>query len=187
MKKIVLLSGAALLALSTSAQAMHWNMAEYNPYIGADYVYSHAHHRGVAKGLKNDYNSAKFDLGMQFYKNFYTEFSYQMSGKLKNKSAFEGRTVKSNIQAYAMDVYGKYPIMCSNLGALLTAGAAIYNLKYKGLPSKSINRVGYRGGVGLQYDFNNHWAARVVGRYSYLGAKRVEDLKEVTVGMIYNF
>lgn len=165
----------------------NWQDAVVKPYIGAEYVYSKAHQGGSAKNFKDNFNSGKADLGLQWDKNIYTEFSYQMSGELKNREGYETNTVKNSFQAYAFDLYGKMPIMCSNWGALLTVGGAIYELKYKGMPDKSTTRFGYRGGIGLQYDMTQNWSARVVGRYSYLGSSRINNFKEVTVGMLYSF
>ncbi|MBQ9272031.1 MAG: porin family protein [Alphaproteobacteria bacterium] len=188
MKKFLLLSGAAML-FSANAQAMnHTNWSEIKPYIGAEYVYSKAKLGGSAGGMKDNFNSAKGDLGMELYHNMYAEFSYQQSWQVKNKYASpEGQSVKQRFAAYAMDLYGKFPIMCSNLGFLLTGGAAIYDVKQKNLPDDSFMRVGYRAGAGLQYDFNNHWSARAIGRYSYVGAERLNNFKEVAVGMLYRF
>ena len=53
--------------------------------------------------------------------------------------------------------------------------------------AKHQNRIGYRAGIGAQYDFNENWAIRVMGRYTYLGMSRVNNLKEVTAGLKYTF
>ncbi|MBP5353084.1 MAG: porin family protein [Alphaproteobacteria bacterium] len=186
MKKFLLLSGVAML-FATQSEAMQWNRNIVDPYMGVDYVYSRAHHGGLAKGAKENYNSPKFNLGMEMYRNWSMEFSYQMSPRLKSYAEAADRHIKNSFQAYALDMYGKYPIMCSNVGALATIGTAIYNARFRGLPDKSFTRVGYRIGAGLQYDFATHFAARVVGRYSYVGSERLNNLKEVTVGMLYRF
>ena len=110
-----------------------------------------------------------------------------MSGDLKNGNPYGGEDTKNGFQAYAMDLYGKMPIMCSSLGALLTAGGAIYDVKYKNMVSSSNKKFGYRAGIGMQYDMTDHISARVVGRYSYLGTKRLNNFKEVAVGMLYRF
>ena len=184
MKKFLLLAGVALFT-TNSVNAANWS--NIKPYIGADYVYSRAHQGGSTKGFKEDFHSGKIDLGMQMYNNVYMEFFSQMSGELKNRGGYEGHTVKNKFQAYGMDLYGKYPIMCSSFSALLNAGTAIYHLSYKGMDKKSFNRVGYRVGAGMQYDIDQNWAARVLGRYSYVGADRLNNFKEVTVGMLYRF
>jgi opacity protein-like surface antigen len=188
MKKVLLLSGIALLT-APEVHASAWqNMhREIVPYVGAEYVYSRAKQGGLASDFKENFHSGKADLGMQLFNNWDLEFSYQQTGELKNKSGYEGRDVKNYLSIFALDLYGKYPIMCSNLGMLATAGAAINHANYKGLPDKAFTRVGYRAGLGLQYDMGEHWAARVVGRYSYIGADRLNNLKEVTVGMLYRF
>ena len=64
---------------------------------------------------------------------------------------------------------------------------ARFCLKYKNMDRGSFNRVGYRAGLGLQYDFNDNFSARVVGRYSYIGAATVDNLMEVTAGLQYRF
>jgi len=188
MKKFLLLSGAALLFSANAEAMMHRGLSEMKPYIGAEYVYSKAKLGGTAGGLKDNFNSAKGDLGIELYKNFYTEFSYQQSWQVKNKYAAPDRTsVKQRFAAYAMDVYAKMPIMCSPFGLVATGGLALYDVTQKGLPDKSFQRVGYRIGGGMQYDFSEHWSARVIGRYSYVGANRLDNYKEVAAGMLYRF
>lgn len=187
MKKILLLSGVAFL-FSTAAEAMmHHNWPEIKPYVGAEYVYSRAKLGGSAGGLKRNFNSAKADLGMEIYKNLYTEFSYQQSWQVKNKHYFDTHSVKQRFAAYAMDLYAKMPIMCSPFGLVATGGLALYDVTQKGLADKSFQKVGYRIGGGMQYDMNEHWAARVIGRYSYVGANRLDNYMEVAAGMLYKF
>lgn len=185
MKKFLLLAGVAVCA-ATNAQAMMWHK-DFVPYVGAEYVYSHAKQGSLAKNLKDDFNSGKFDLGMEMFKNYSMEFSYQMSGELKNKNAYNGKKVENSFSVYAMDMYGKYPIMCSNFSVLGTGGLGIYHVEHKGLPNKSFNKVGYRIGGGMQYDINEHFALRTLGRYAYLGANRLNHTAEVTVGMLMKF
>lgn len=189
MKKILLLSGVAcLFSINAQAGVYNWQKPSVRPYVGAEYVYSRAHQGGDAKHFKKNFNSGKANLGLELDKNIYTEFSFQMTGDLKNSNPYneEGKST-NHFQAYALDLYGKMPILCSDFGALLTAGGAIYDIKYKQMPNSSTTKVGYRAGVGLQYDMTDHISARVVGRYSYIGAKRMNNLKEVTVGMLYRF
>ena len=77
--------------------------------------------------------------------------------------------------------------MCGPLGLVATGGLALYDVTQKGLPDKSFQRVGYRIGGGMQYDMNEHWSARVIGRYSYVGANRLDNYKEVAAGLLYRF
>jgi opacity protein-like surface antigen len=188
MKKTLLLSGVACACLAvTQAEAMSWNINDYRPYVGAEYVYSYVKQGSDARHLKKDFNSGKADFGMQLYKNYNIEFSYQQSGELKSKTTYSTARAKNYFSVYALDIYGKYPILCSGFGVLGTVGTAIYHAKYKNLPKSSYDRVGYRAGIGLQYDFNTNFAARVVGRYSYIGSEYTDNMKEVTAGILYRF
>ena len=53
MKKLYLLT-AAVSAIAMNANAADWSMGNdyYRPYIGADYVYSHADHGKRARNAK---------------------------------------------------------------------------------------------------------------------------------------
>ena len=184
MKKSLLLTGAIACFTAFNANAM--NLMNMRPYVGAEYVYSYAKQGSFAQNAKDNYHSGKFDVGIEWMKNIDTEFSYQMSGELKSDNPL-GDKMKSSFQAYALDVYGKYPIMCSPFSAVGTLGGAIYNTEYKDLPNKDTTKVGYRVGAGMQYDFNDHVAARVIGRYSYIGTSYLNNLMEVNAGLLYKF
>lgn len=186
MKKTLLLSGIACMA-AFSAEAMNFNMSNFRPYVGADYVYFYAKNGSDARHLKDDFNAGKFNLGMQMYENWDLEFSYQQSGEMKTRKPEGNSKYKNYFSTFALDAYGKYPIMCSKLNALATVGTGIYHVKYKGLDKTSFNRVGYRAGLGLQYDFTDNLSARIVGRYSYIGSAYVNNLREVTAGLQYRF
>ena len=184
MKKSLLLTSAIACFTAYNAHAM--NMMEMRPYVGAEYVYSHAKQGKFAQNAKENFHSGKFDLGIEWMKNIDTEFSYQMSGELKSRSTLKEK-MEASFQAYALDVYAKYPLMCSPLSAVGTLGGAIYHTEYKGLPNKKTSKVGYRAGVGMQYDFNEHVAARVIGRYSYVNTSYLNNLMEVNAGLLYRF
>lgn len=184
MKKSLLLTTAIVCFAAFNANAM--DTMHLRPYVGAEYVYSYAKQGSYAQKAKDNYHSGKFDLGMEWMKNIDAEFSYQMSGELKSNSTRD-KKMKSSFQAYALDAYGKYPIMCSPLSAVGTVGGAIYHLEYKGLPKKSTSKMGYRAGLGMQYDFTDNLSARVIGRYSYVGTNYLNNLMEVNAGVLYRF
>ena len=185
MKKTLLLAGVASI-FALNAQAMSWNINEYRPYVGADYSFFKAKQGNQAKNMKKYFHSGKANVGMQLYENWDLEFSYQQSGEIKGRT-LEGKRGKNYFSVYALDAYGKYPMFCSNFSLLGTVGAGIYHAKYKNFPKTSYNKVGYRAGVGLQYDFNKNWGARVVGRYSYIGSGYTNNFREVTAGLQYRF
>lgn len=187
MKKTLLLAGVASV-LSFNAHAAYYNwMQEYEPYIGADYVYSYGKFGGSARAMKKSYHSGAANLGIRMYDYLGLEAFYQQSGERKNHKA-EG-DYKSEFLAYGGDLYAYAPVYCSGFNLLGSLGLANYRVRfqYPDVKSKHQNRIGYRAGVGMQYDFNEHWAARVMGRYTYLGMARLNNLKEVTAGLRYSF
>ncbi|MBR3661753.1 MAG: porin family protein [Alphaproteobacteria bacterium] len=187
MKKTLLLTTAAACLTAFNANAYtHSMMGQMRPYVGAEYVFSHAKNGGEATNAKDNFHSGKADIGMEWANFLDTEFSYQHSGELKSANP-EGGKIKSSFQAYALDLYGKYPIMCSPLSAVGTIGGAIYHGDYKGLPKDDFNKFGYRAGVGMQYDFTDNISARVIGRYTYIDSRYLNNLMEVNAGILYQF
>lgn len=185
MKKICLLA-AAVSVFSLNAQAADWNRNLVRPYVGADYIYSHAKHGGWAKGMKKDYNSWAVNVGMDIAEYTSVEAFFQQSEELKNRTL--SGTRKSEFYAWGLDLYGRLPIMCSNFHLLGALGAADYNVKYKfDGASNDKQRIGYRAGVGFSYDFTNSVSFRVMGRYSYVGMASLDNLMEVTAGLRYTF
>lgn len=194
MKKTLLLAGVAcLFAANANAQLdnkhnMNWYGKEVAPYIGVDYAFDRADYKKEAKQLKKNYNSFLINLGVRTMRYAGMEAFFQQSGNVKSFKN-SGNEVKTRFYAFGADMYGYLPIGCDGFNLLGTAGLANYNIKAK-YPQKGSddkNRMGYRIGAGMQYDFTNHIAARVMGRYNYLNAKHLKDLKEVTVGMRYSF
>ncbi|MBR6409446.1 MAG: porin family protein [Alphaproteobacteria bacterium] len=188
MKKTLLLAGVACL-VSLNANAGYWSdiYNEMKPYIGADYIYSYAKFGGPAKHMKDSYHSGSVNLGARMYGYWGLEAFYQQAGKRERH--IEGKKHSAEFLAYGADMYGYAPVGCSQFNLLGSLGLANYrfDFKYPDVASKKQNRMGYRAGIGMQYDFNEHFAMRVMGRYTYLGMNRVNNLKEVTAGLRYMF
>lgn len=187
MKKVLLLAGVASVLSMSAAEAGYYMPELVDPYIGADYIYSYGKFGGPAKSMKKSYNSGSVNLGARIYDYLGLEAFYQQSGERKNHRA-EG-DFKGEFLAYGADLYGYAPVMCSGFNFLGSLGLANYRwtFKYPDVASKHQNRIGYRAGVGMQYDFTDHFAVRVMGRYTYLGMARLNNLKEVTAGIRYYF
>ncbi len=187
MKKEILMASAAVL-LSGAVQA-----AEINPYIGLDYVFSSADFKSDDnawdKALKKDYNSGAVNIGMRPSQYFSLEGFFQQSAKEKGSFIVNaGDKIKSEFYAYGADAYGYLPIGCDGLSLLGTVGMANYNFKVKtDAGSNDKNHMGYRAGIGMQYDMNENWAMRLVGRYSYIDSKVLDNLEEITAGVRYTF
>ena len=190
MKKTLLLAGIASM-ISYNAGAADYSYKswsnEIKPYVGADYVYSYAKFGEKAKSMKDSYHSGSVYMGSRMYDYLGLEAFFQMSGEREN-SKRDGKH-KAEFLAYGADLYGYMPLWCGKFNLLGSVGMANYRwrFQYPDSKSKHQNRVGYRAGIGAQYDFNENWAIRVMGRYSYLGMSHVDNLKEVTAGLKYTF
>ena len=186
MKKALLLAGVACV-FSANANAMDM-MKDIKPYIGLDYVYSHADYKDLERDPKKSYNSLAINAGMWMTHYASLEAFFQQSDE--NKS-FGGTPehLKTKFYAYGLDAYGYMPLGCNGLNLLGTVGLANYNMKvkYAHHGSDDKQRMGYRLGIGAQYDFTENMSARIVGRYSYIGAKHLDNLMEVTAGIRYTF
>lgn len=190
MKKTLLLASvASVIAYGANAADYSYSnmMNDVEPYIGADYVYSNVKFGGRAKSMKDSYHSGAVYLGTRMYDYLGLEAFFQMAGKRENSKP-DGKH-EAEFLAYGADLYGYMPLWCGNFNLLGSLGAANYRwrFKYPEVKAKHQNRIGYRAGIGFQYDFSENWAMRVMGRYTYLGMSRVNNLKEVTAGLKYTF
>lgn len=186
MKKTI---GALMVAVSAVAFSANANATEYNPYVGLDYSYID----GVAKEYRPHYNAGKVNVGVDYNKYFGTEIFYQLSDSDKNNSRRYGEKDKTSFQAYGLDVYGYLPLGCEQTFALLgTAGIAEYRFTEKftyGTSEKHRDHgVGYRLGLGAQYNIDNNLSIRALARY--VGLDKIEDadhMMEYSVGAKYSF
>ena len=188
MKKTLLLAGIASV-ICLEAKAGYWSDVynEMLPYVGLDYIYSYGKFGGPAKHMKESYHSPSINIGARMYGYWGLEAFYQQS--FKGKRTYDGEKHSTEFLAYGLDAYGYMPVMCSQFNLLASLGLANYrfDFRYPDITSKSQNRVGYRMGIGMQYDFNEHFAFRMMGRYTYINTDRVNNLKEVTAGFRYMF
>lgn len=195
MKKTLLLAGVAAL-LSSQANAV-----EFKPYIGLDYAYSDVSATDQIYGVPDDYyetdfNSGVINAGTKIGDYFGVEAFYQKSGEEKGKSVrvidaydrviAEGK-IKTNFDAYGLDLMGYIPVT-DKLDAIASVGAGQYEFEIEGLGySFSEDGLGVRGGLGLQYNFNDHVAVRGMARYVHLDMDEVDYLTEFTAGIRYSF
>ena len=198
MNKTLLLAGVACLMATTananmmdSAKRMGHNLVkDMTPYIGADYAYTNLDLKGPAKHAKENFNSAKVNAGVDIGKHMGLEAFYQFGGSRKAHLREDqgGGTKKFKFNAYGLDLYGYMPLGCAQKFSLIgTAGVAVYDTELKYDTKESKSRVGYRVGGGALYKVTDRMAARVVGRYGYVGGKELNHVAEVTAGVRYSF
>ena len=82
MKKTLLLAGVACL-FSVSANAMDLSR-EFRPYIGLDYVYSHADYKDMVREPKKSYNSGAVNVGTWITPYASLEAFFQQSAKVRS-------------------------------------------------------------------------------------------------------
>lgn len=192
-KALLLASAACVLCFSTAANAQQMFGYEIEPYIGLDYVYSHADYKSEADVLKKDFNSGAVNIGTRLGKYAGLEAFYQQSGDRKTNVYYGDGTsekLKTRLYSYGLDLYGYMPLDCFDKFDLVgSIGAANLNMRVKGLPEGKYdkNHMAWRAGAGLQYNFDEHVSARVMYRYSYVDTKYLDNLNEVTAGLRYTF
>lgn len=181
MNKTLLLAGIATI-VSFNASAF-----EMKPYVGLDYAYSKAKMNGIFDNLKDKYNSGIVSVGNNFNDYYGVEAFFQQADE--ESKSFDGTKIKSKFHAYGLDVLGYMPLDCDGKFDLVgSLGLANYEVEAKALGHKeSEDKIGYRAGVGAQYNFDENWSARLMARYSYLDMDSVDNLQEVTLGARYNF
>ena len=186
MKKTLLLAGVACLISATASNAMDYR--DIKPIIGLDYAYSDADFKKSSKGLNNDFNSGVLTIGSKMGEIMSVEAFYQMAGE--QKSTVGTDKMKAEFSAYGIDAYGHMPLGCEKKFELLgSLGLGIYdiNIKKNGGKVVDTNRVGYRMGLGAQYNFTDNLAARVMARYNYIGNGHLHSMNEVAAGIRYSF
>lgn len=186
MKKTLLLAGVACL-FSFGANAADYSMKELKPYVGLDYVYTNANVKKDTH-VKKDYNSLAINAGVKMNDHIGLEAFFQQSGERKSMKGTI-HEIKSEFYAYGLDMYGYMPVGCDGMSLLGSLGLANYNVKLKhySAGSEDKQRMGYRAGIGAQYDFTENLAGRLMYRYSYLGMKELKNLNEITAGIRYTF
>jgi len=196
MKKLLTLTFAATL-FSFNAQAAGW----LNPYIGIDYAYTDAGYGNNAdKALKNKTDSYIVSGGIKVLPGLAVEAFYQQSAHEKNTSAnviLPGDNLKTDmtVRAYGVDMVNDL----LNLGLveiMTSVGVARYDVKVSqdyffngagGHGNKTYSGEGLRFGVGAQFNITDSWSIRGMGRYSLTNIEKVDNFKEITLGLRYSF
>lgn len=197
MKKLIFFTLILSLFSATQASAASW----LHPYIGIDYGYSKAGYGNYpSKAYEDKTDSYILSAGIKILPGLAIEGFYQKSGDENNTSSnvlFAGDYIKSrmNLQAYGVDAVSNF----LNLGlveVLGSVGIAKYDVKASqdyyfnqtlGHTSKTYSGEGLRFGLGAQLNLNETYSIRAMGRYSFTNIEKINDFKEFTIGLRYNF
>jgi len=198
MKKTLLLAGVAGTLFTLNANAM-----DLKPYVGLDYSYVKASTNNIvvedvlvsSEFYEDSFHSAVVNAGIKLHKNVGLEAFYQKSSKEDGKLAslnIGGTTVgtdklETSFDAYGLDLQGYLPLN-ENIELIGSAGLGQYKFKMKGFGyTAKDDETGYRLGLGTQYNINEHFALRGMIRYNIIDSDAVDDIKEFSLGIRYNF
>lgn len=202
MKKTLLLAGVACL-FAAQAMAETGNYF-FKPYLGLDYVHSWLEIDKEEildteqKLAKDKVSAGSFSLGAKFHQNFAIEAFYMQSAKSKKTSNFPNynASMKTDVKykVFGADLIGSAPIY-NNLEFLGSIGAGYYRFSENAKAyvnsneildfSHSSHKWGLRLGIGAQYNFNEHIAARVMVHNSRIDS--YDSVTDVTAGLRYYF
>lgn len=164
------------------------------PYIGLDYVYSNADIDN-SNVLEDSFNAGAVSVGARLHKNFGFEAFYQQSEEGEKNTALQDLGIKTTdkYKAYGVDLIGYLPLT-NNLDALMSFGMAYYDVEYSLKIYDAFGEIngddsgwGYRLGFGVQYNFSEHWSARLMGRYTSVDIDGVDTILDFTAGVRYHF
>lgn len=210
MRKTLLLAGVACL-FAAQAQAADYF---FKPYVGLDYVHSwtdveteELDDGTEIKDNKDHMNAGAISVGAKFHPNFAVEAFYQQSDKAKknlgdfiypdDQGGVFPASMKTEVKykAFGLDLVGSIPVY-DKLEILGTVGTGYYkvNMKAKytvagisGSLSDSENKWGIRIGAGAQYNFDEHWSARIMLRNTNTRIEGFKNITDVTAGVRFNF
>ena len=189
-KTLLLASVVCLFSLQANADdtllTHDWNTTKF--YIGADYNSTKVDLENGWNDIVDDtYNSGTLNLGLTFDKYFGIEGFYQNS--TEKEGAYS--SLKTNFNVYGADLLF-YIHINDKIDFIATTGIGRYEveakIKYYNLTiSETESDTGIRTGIGLQYNINDHWSFRAIGRYIHLNMESVDNMKELSLGIRYYF
>jgi opacity protein-like surface antigen len=183
-----------------------YSVNKVRPYIGFDIgrtysKWAEEYEEDEDDGLvKDKNNSISGVIGLKFNKNFGIEAFYQQSDKAKKSVGYDTFHLNTSWQykAYGVDFLGYLPVS-QDFELLASLGLAQYDIKAKdsvhayGIDATfsekySEDSLGYRLGLGLQYNINQHLALRAMAHYIQLDKDEdIKHLTEISLGLRYMF
>lgn len=190
MKKNLLLTGVACLFAISSANAADFQL---KPYIGIDLGYTDGDIKidGVDKNLyETDFATMSFNVGANLNQYFGLEAFYQVFSEGETDVYIGAQRIektKTNLEAYGLDALGYMPLN-DKLDAIGSLGIGQYDFEVKGRYGRvSEDGLGYRLGLGAQYNINDKIAVRAMAHYVILDMDYADSLTEFSVGARYTF
>lgn len=189
-KTLLLASVACLFSLQANADdtLLTHDFGDAKLYIGTDYNSTNTELNEVYDNIVADnYISGSLNIGIKFNQYLGIEGFFQKSNEESSLDSY----LKTNFNAYGTDLLFYTPLN-KKTDFLVSTGIAKYRveakLKYAGLSiNDSESGIGTRIGLGLEYNIDEHWSIRAMGRYVMLNLDSVDTMKELSLGVRYSF
>lgn len=186
-KKTLFLTGAACV-FAFNAQTL-----DIKPLVGLDYVYSQANYENSETEdlLAKSFNSYSVSAGLKFNNYIGAEAFYQQSADEDKNILGNALKTTTSFNAYGLDVIGYVPLN-PQFNLLASAGLAQYDVDIKEkvlgyADTSSDDGLGYRFGLGAQYNLNEHVGFRTMARYVVSDIDGLNGIYEVSAGLRYTF
>jgi len=203
-----LLSGAALANGYKGEGSLSAPMSSslFHPYVGLSYVYLHNSYKSsVTETIgsstttfspnatsPNNFSGLSFSSGFKYGKYIGMEFGYAQFGS-KNQTA-QTTTTTYRPKAGYVDFRAYYPIEQFDLiGVAGFAMTSLGDAKVVNTTSGTTSTLGAddsvvpRLGLGVDYNFNDNWGIRALGKYSFVNSRYVNSAYTLEAGFFYNF
>ncbi len=131
-------------------------------------------------------------LGARFNQNVGAEIGFGLIANAK-ANVQNNQTASNKISNIYADLLGYLPVAnkVDLIGSVgiggLKSRADVTNTSFNNLSSLNKVKVGYRLGLGAQYNFDDNWAARAMVRYQSGNKNFLKSNTSVSVGALYSF
>ena len=179
MKKFLLASILSVLPFASNA-----NDFNIKPVVGLDCAYAKINlQNGWQRIAEEKYHSASAVIGIKLNDTIGLEAFYQQS--LEETIT----PISTKFNAFGFDSLAYIPIN-DTIDVVPSFGIARYKVEasVKGLLSVNEDRLGLRGGIGAQINFNENVGLRISGRFVYFDdLDSVDSLWEISTGLRFTF
>lgn len=174
------------------------NQNTIRPYIGLDVATTSMKFEDddYKDYLSDSHNAYSLNAGVKFNQNFGVEAFIQQSGEETKTDDYWGDKTKTQFNAIGLDVIGYLPVS-QELELLASLGMAQYNFSakeeydwgdYIEWEKSTLNTIGYRAGIGAQFNINEHLALRAMARYiKFSDDDIIKNMTEFSLGLRYMF
>lgn len=185
---------------NSNAYDGRYNTLDLHPFIGVDYVYSKVgfSDEDTKEAFNDKFNSLSLSAGVKFGQYVGLEGFFQKSGDSVKKFSDDDLETTLSFYAYGADLAFYIPLISqyeprngrnihyyTPVNLLAATGVGQYKTKAEANDMKigHVSKTAPRFGLGMQFNFNDRFALRTMGRYVLFDDEDIDDLMEFTVGL----